>query len=279
VSDRQQSPAHSLRERGLSPRKRQGQNFLKDRRFLDRILDAAAIGPEDTVLEIGAGTGVLTRAVAARARRVLAVELDDNLVRLLGEETRDQPGVEIWHGNALDLRPEEHFDGPYKLVGNIPYYITGPIVRHFLECRLPPSVLVLMVQREVAERMCAGPGSLSLLGLAVQFYAEPSIVTRVPAGAFYPPPKVESAIIRLTPRTRAAPPEETEDFFLVARAGFGTKRKTLANGLRIGLQLSRAQAEEVLSAASVDGRTRAQDLSLDDWRRLAHAYRSLREET
>lgn len=277
MSDRHTTPAESLRERGLRPRKRLGQNFLKDQRFLDRILEAADVEPQDSVLEIGAGTGVLTQALASRAGRVVAVELDDGLVSLLREAAHGDPHLEIWHGNALDFDPAEHFDGPYKLVGNIPYYITGPIVRHFLECDLPPSLLVLMVQREVAERMCAKPGDLSLLGLSVQLYADPRIVTRVPAGAFYPPPKVESAIVRLAPRPAQATAEEREDFFRVARAGFGTKRKTLGNALSIGLGLPRADIGAVLSAAGVDERTRAQDLTLEDWKRLTRAFHAFHE--
>jgi 16S rRNA (adenine1518-N6/adenine1519-N6)-dimethyltransferase len=268
-----EAPGRALRRHGLAPRKRLGQNFLRDRRFLDRILEAAEVGPEDEVLEIGAGTGVLTAALLARARRVVALELDDALYRVLEEEFGAAPNLELWHGNALDFDPCRHFPGSYKLVGNIPYYVTGPIVRHFLESTCRPDVMVLMVQREVAERMTAAPGDLSLLGVSVQFYAQPEIVTRVPAGAFFPRPKVDSAIVRLWPRHTHISEDERRAFFDVARAGFGTKRKTLTNALSTGLGISRAQAEELLARAAIEGGRRAETLSISEWERLAAAWR------
>lgn len=266
------SAAAALRHHGLRPRKRLGQNFLRDERFLDRILEAAEIGPDDAVLEIGAGTGVLTRALARRARCVLAIELDDALVALLRSEFADREAVRIWHGNALSFDPCEQFPGPYKLVGNIPYYVTGPIMRHFLESACVPEVLVLMVQREVAERMTARPGDLSLLGLSVQFYSEPKVITRVPRGAFFPPPKVESAIVRLRPRPWPVPAEQRYAFFTVARAGFGTRRKTLGNALSIGLDIPRDEARAILQRAGVAERQRAEDLDLEEWAALARAF-------
>jgi 16S rRNA (adenine1518-N6/adenine1519-N6)-dimethyltransferase len=266
------SAATALRDHGLRPRKRLGQNFLRDERFLDRILEAAEIGPEDAVLEIGAGTGVLTRALGRRARCVLAIELDDALVALLRSEFADRETVRIWHGNALSFDPCEQFPGSYKLVGNIPYYVTGPIMRHFLESACVPQVLVLMVQREVAQRMTARPGDLSLLGLSVQFYSEPKVITRVPRGAFFPPPKVESAIVRLRPRPWPVPAEQRDAFFTVARAGFGTRRKTLGNALSIGLDIPRDEARAILGRAGVAERWRAEDLDLAQWAALARAF-------
>lgn len=264
--------AGTLRDHGLKPRKRLGQHFLRDRRYLGQILKGGEIGPEDDVLEVGAGTGVLTRALAERARSVLAIELDDSLAALLHTEFLDDPIVEVWHGNALGFDPGEHFSGSYKLAGNIPYYVTGPIVRHFLEEPRPPTMLVLMVQIEVARRMSALPGELSLLGLSVQFYSEPHIVTRVPRGAFYPVPRVDSAIIRLRPRAWPVPAATRDAFFTVARAGFGTRRKTLANALSIGLGISKESAVGLLKIASVDQGRRAQDLSLEEWADIARAF-------
>lgn len=267
-NDAGETAAGALRRHGLSPRKRLGQNFLRDRRYLRTITEAANLGPGDRVLEIGAGTGVLTRALADSGAEVLAVELDDALYDLLAREYSQVSNVRILHANALDLDPCERFDGPYKLIGNIPYYITGPILRHFLEARCPPALLVLMVQREVAQRMTAAPGDLSLLGVSVQFYTEPKIIARVPAGAFYPPPKVESAIVRLIPHSRV-PLDLRDALFTVARAGFGTKRKQLANALSHGLGIEREATLQLLAEAEITPTRRAETLSLPEWERLA----------
>jgi 16S rRNA (adenine1518-N6/adenine1519-N6)-dimethyltransferase len=270
-NDAGETAAGALRRHGLSPRKRLGQNFLRDRKYLHTITEAADLRPGDRVLEIGAGTGILTRALAGSDAEVLAVELDDNLYDMLTREYAAVPNVRILHANALDIDPCEHFDGPYKLIGNIPYYITGPILRHFLEARCPPSSLVLMVQREVAQRMTAAPGDLSLLGVSVQFYTEPKIVARVPSGAFYPPPKVESAIIRLVPHPQV-PLDLRDALFTVARAGFGTRRKQLANALSHGLQIHRETALELLAEAEITPTRRAETLTLPEWQRLASVW-------
>ncbi|HZU14176.1 MAG TPA: 16S rRNA (adenine(1518)-N(6)/adenine(1519)-N(6))-dimethyltransferase RsmA [Chloroflexota bacterium] len=253
----------------MRPRKRLGQNFLRDRTFLQKILDAADLQPNDQVLEIGSGTGVLTAEIVKAAAKLIAIELDDALANTLSADYAGNPRVTVWHGNALDFDPCEHFDTPYKLLGNIPYYITGPILRHYLESACTPSVMVLMVQREVAQRMVAAPGHLSLLGVSVQFYAQPEIVSRVPPGAFYPPPRVESAIVRLVPRQPPVPRGRHQRFFQLARAGFGTRRKTLTNALGIGLYISRDEARNLLDAAGIDPHRRAETLTLGEWARLA----------
>lgn len=273
-----ETPAHTLRRHGLKPRKKLGQNFLRDRGFLGRIVEAANLGPDDEVLEIGAGTGILTRAVLARVRRVVAVELDDALYDLLRQDFGALPNAELWHGNALDFDPCAHFAGPYKLLGNIPYYVTGPILRHYLEAQCPPALMIVMVQREVAERITAKAGNLSLLGVSVQYYAHPEIVTRVPAGAFFPRPKVDSAIVRLVPHRTGASPETSAPFFAVARAGFGTRRKTLSNALALGLSLPREQAHELLARAGIAAQRRAETLTLAEWEALADAWAGERSE-
>jgi 16S rRNA (adenine1518-N6/adenine1519-N6)-dimethyltransferase len=265
------SPARALRDAGLRPRKRLGQNFLQDRSFLPRIVEAVSIDAGDDVLEIGAGTGVLTEALARAARSVLAIELDDRLSEMLAARFRDVSTVRLWHGNVLHFDPCAHFAGPYKLAANIPYYVTAPVVRHFLEARCPPAIMALMVQREVAERMVASPPRLSLLGVSVQFYAEAGITTRVPAGAFFPRPKVDSAIVRLVPRAPAAP--DADAFFEVARAGFGQRRKQLVNALAAGLGLSRQKATGLLDRAGIDPSIRAEAVPMDAWHRLAAAWR------
>lgn len=269
---------HHSAER-VRPRKRLGQNFLRDRSYLRRIVDAIDIRPGDEVAEVGAGTGVLTGALAERASKLIAIELDDHLQDVLRRRFAPMANVTIWHGNALSFDPGEFFGGPYKLAGNIPYYITGPILRHFLEIACPPTLIVLMVQREVAERMVARPGHLSLLGVSVQYYSHPEIIARVPANAFFPRPKVESAIVRLTPLLHRPAPEEREGFFDVARAGFSVRRKQLVNALSNGLGISRAEAQLMTELAGIDATRRAETLSLDEWHRLATAWRTRSEGT
>lgn len=266
------SPARNLRARGLAPKKSLGQNFLRDRSYLARILAAAEIGPGDDVLEIGAGTGILTEALAGQARRVVAIELDDGLYGMLSEQFQGASQVTIWHGDALTFDPCAHFEGRYKLIANIPYYITGPLLRRFLEADCPPHLLVLMVQREVAERMAAAPPHLSLLGVSVQYYAGVKIVARVPAGAFYPVPRVDSAIVRLAPHRRATHDPAQQAFFAVARAGFGTRRKQLINALGHGLAIPREAAASLLDCAGVEAGRRAETLSIGEWERLAACW-------
>lgn len=268
-----ESPSSALRRHGLSPRRRLGQNFLRDRSVLERILQAADLTDVDEVLEIGPGTGVLTRALAERAQRVVAIELDESLVALLKRELAPFRNLEIRQGNVLGFDPCTAFPGPYKLLGNIPYYISGPILRHFLEAACPPSVLVLMLQWEVARRITAAPGRLSLLAISVQYYAQPTIVVRVPAGAFTPRPKVDSAVIQIVPYAEKPQPAERTAFFTVTRAGFSMRRKQLANSLARGLQLSRSETESLLRTAGIGPELRAEALRIDDWKRLASAWR------
>lgn len=265
-------PSQVLQEHHLRPRKALGQNFLQDERFVERVVGAIDLQSDEDVLEIGAGTGVLTGRLAQQARSVVAIELDDNLHSLLEMRFKREPGVRILHADALDVDPCPLFESTYKLVGNIPYYVTGPIVRHFLEARCRPDVLVFMVQREVAERMVAGPGALSLLGVSVQYYARVEIMTRVPAGAFFPRPKVDSAIVRLVPFPQVYDPNEVESFFTVARAGFGTRRKQLLNALSHGLGTGRDTATELLDRAGIDPTRRAETLTLPEWKHLARVF-------
>jgi 16S rRNA (adenine1518-N6/adenine1519-N6)-dimethyltransferase len=266
------TPRAALQAGGLRPRKRLGQNFLRDTSVLPRIVKAMELGAGDQVVEIGSGTGVLTEALLEAGARVTAVELDDSLLAMLEARFQDDRRVRLWHGSALSFDPCIECKGPYKLAGNIPYYITAPLVRHFLETDCRPALLVLMVQREVAERMTAAPGKLSVLGVSVQIYAEAEIISRVPAAAFYPAPKVESAIVRLRPHGPAPSTENTDAFFSVVRAGFSAKRKQLANSLSAGLGTSRESGVKLLSNAGIDPKLRAEDLSIDDWKRLADLW-------
>ena len=264
-----QSIAALLRAHGLQPRKRLGQNFLADPVALGRVVAAADLAPGDLVVEVGAGTGTLTRLLAEQAGRVVALELDDGLVGVLRQELADLTNVQIRHCDVLSFSTAEFPHRGFKLVGNLPYYMTSAVLRHFLEKTPRPQMMVVTVQREVAERIVARPGQMSLLAVSVQFYGQPSIVARIPAGAFYPAPKVDSAIVRIdVGEGIAALSEQGIDearFFRVVRAGFSQKRKTLRNSLSAGLGLSKASVGALLDEAGVDARRRAETLSLEEW--------------
>ncbi len=259
-----------LRSHGLSPKKSLGQNFLVDPVALERIVRAAEIDAGRSVLEVGPGLGSLTRYLAKAAGRVVAVELDAALIPVLEDVLRETPNVEVIQGDILKLDPAQLMgeDG-YFVVANIPYYITSNLIRHLLEAPLKPQRLVLTVQREVAERITAGPGDMSLLALSVQVYGQPKIVARIPAGAFYPPPTVDSAVVRvdLYPEP-VIPAAQLDVFFRLAKAGFGQKRKTLRNSLSAGLGMPPAGIAAMLEAAGIDPQRRAETLSMEEWKRL-----------
>jgi 16S rRNA (adenine1518-N6/adenine1519-N6)-dimethyltransferase len=266
-------PREVLRRHGLQPRKGLGQNFLVDRRALERIVAAADLAPHDTVLEVGPGVGQLTRLLSEAAGRVVAVELDRQMVAVLRQELADRPNVQIVEADILEVDPGALAAGrPYKVVANLPYYITSAALRHLLEAQPPPSLLVVTVQQEVAERITAAPGEMSLLAVSVQFYGRPRRVARIPAGAFYPPPKVDSAALRIDvypPEERPVQVDDVEGFFRVVRAGFGQRRKQLRNSLAAGLRLDSGQVEAALERAGIDSRRRAETLSLAEWAALA----------
>ena len=258
---------------GLRPKQSLAQNFLADETYLAGIVDAAELSASDVVLEVGPGLGVLTDELAERAGRVVAVELDDRLVDLLREDFTDRLHVSIVHGDILAFDPATVAGADaYKVVANLPYYITSAVLRHVLEASRPPSLAVLMVQKEVAERICAGPGDMSLLALSVQFYARPQIVCIVPAGAFYPQPKVDSAVLRLDvypqPIVRDVRPDR---YFTVARAGFGQRRKQLANSLSANLGMPKEVVRDALLNNDIDARRRPETLTLQEWRTVCFA--------
>lgn len=277
---RRRTPAalRELRRAGIFARKALGQHFLTSPRILRRIADAATIAADEVVIEVGAGLGGLTVELAQRARRVLAIELDAALADYLRRRFAGT-NVFVLQGDALAVTPTEALaragtaGGPYLVVGNLPYSIAQPLLRHFLEAQPPPRRLVVMVQAEVAESIVAGPGELSLLGVSVQLYGEPRLLFRVPPSAFYPPPKVRSAVVRIdVPGRPRAPVEDREAFFRVVRAGFGTKRKQLRNALAHGLRIDPATAAGLLAAAEIDPALRPQDLSLESWAALTRAW-------
>ncbi|HEX7976809.1 MAG TPA: 16S rRNA (adenine(1518)-N(6)/adenine(1519)-N(6))-dimethyltransferase RsmA [Anaerolineales bacterium] len=259
-----------LRRYGLHPDKRLGQNFLVDESALNKIVEIAEVGSDDTVLEVGPGLGSLTSLLATQARRVVAVELDENLLPPLREALASYSNVELVQGDILALDTERLIgEASYRVVANIPYYITSALIRHLLEAKARPVQMVLTVQREVAERITARPGDMSLLALSVQVYGRPEVMARIPAGAFYPAPTVDSAVVRvgLYPEP-ILPAKQLDAFFRLAKAGFSQKRKTLRNALAGGMHWSPVQAEAVLRAAGIDPKRRAETLSLEEWGRL-----------
>lgn len=264
-----------LRKYELRPDKRLGQNFLVDDSALNQVVDAAEISAGEAVVEVGAGLGSLTRYLATAAGQVISVELDEKLIPPLREVLAAFDNVAIIQGDILDIDPDQlisNIQSPtsnYSVVANIPYYITSAIIRHLLEAEIKPQRLVLTVQLEVAERICARPGKLSLLALSVQVYGEPQIVSRIPARAFYPAPKVDSAVVRIDIFPEPLIPEPViSTFFELAKSGFGQKRKTLRNSLSSGMAWPKEKAARILESATIDPQRRAETLTLEEWNEL-----------
>lgn len=256
-----------LRRYDLRPQKGFSQSFLGDESVLDRIVAAADLTADDLVLEIGPGLGALTRRLAGGAREVVAVEIDRGIAAALAEILSPFPNVRVVNANVLETDPVDLVGGrPYKLVANLPYHITSPIFRQFLEqTRIKPTLMVVMVQREVAERIVAKPGDMSLLAVSVQFYGSPRLVTLVPARAFYPPPKVDSAVVRVDVHERPALDVDPAKFFRVVQAGFSQPRKQLHNAIAQRLWLPKDSAPGILREAGIDPQRRAQTLSVEEW--------------
>jgi 16S rRNA (adenine1518-N6/adenine1519-N6)-dimethyltransferase len=259
-----------LKRYDLRPHKGLGQNFLQDPLALENIVTTAEIRPTDTVLEIGPGLGSLTRYLAASAKEVIAVELDKNLFSPLKSVLTLYENVRLIQGDILEISPTDlNLTNDYIVVANIPYYITSAVIRHLLESASKPRRVVLTVQKEVAQRICAGPGDMSLLALSVQVYGQPRIVAHIPAESFFPAPRVDSAVlvIEIYPAPRITA-DLLEIFFRLIKAGFSQKRKTLRNSLSSGLHISPSEAVEFLTRADIDPQRRAETLSIEEWERL-----------
>jgi 16S rRNA (adenine1518-N6/adenine1519-N6)-dimethyltransferase len=268
-----------LNRHGFRAKKRFGQNFLIDRNLVDKIIHTADVREGDSVLEIGPGAGTLTQAIAERGAEVVAVEVDRDLIAITQEVTAAYPNVKTINADILSLDlPQmlsDHFgDARVKVVGNLPYYITSPIIARVIEARARIDLVTLMVQREVAERLNASPGTKDFgsMSVFVQFYTETEIVAHVSKNVFYPPPEVSSAIVRLRPRSTPAVDVPCEQTFLdVVHCGFGRRRKTLLNSLSdcSALGLSKEQVARVLHDAGIDPSLRAEVLSLEDFASIA----------
>ena len=274
-----------------------GQNFLKNKDIAKKIVKSANLSPSDFVLEIGPGKGILTEELAKAAGKVMAVEIDRNLVKILGNKFKDSKNVEIFEGDVLKISLKKLLwsEAPkYKIVANLPYYITSPVVRLFLEAENPPTEMILMVQKEVAERITASPreiptesrgvkrisrgkpGEMSILAVSVQYYAKPELLFYVGKENFDPMPEVDSAVIKITYNQRPTTynKEETKKFFRIVRAGFCAKRKILANNLANSFHLDKKTVEKKVKAAGISPTARAQDLSVEDWEKLSRLFNS-----
>lgn len=263
-----------LRDYGLKAQKGLGQNFLVDETYLEKITRAAEISASDEVLEIGAGLGSLTRHLAAAAGIVVAVEIDGRLFPALKKVTQPFANVRLVQGDIMESRISDLVDRDgYKVAANIPYYITSNLIRRLMEASCRPSRVVLTIQKEVAQRICAAPGKLSLLALGVQVFGSPRLAFQIPKGAFFPVPKVDSAalVIDLYPEP-LIPYDRLETFFLLVKVGFGQKRKMLHNALAGAPGIDHEQAAWMLEDSGIAPDRRAQTLAIDEWSALAERY-------
>lgn len=250
----------------IKPIKHFGQNFLVNKRVVSNIIKGANLFKTDTVLEIGPGKGVLTKELAEKVKNVIAIEKDQRLVEFLKEELENFNNIEIIHGDVLNnvLNPVKHIR--YKIVANIPFYITSPIIRMFLETKNQPKEMTLMVQKEVAQRICAKPPKMSILAVSVQFYADAKILSYVSKRSFKPMPKVDSAIIQITPKKKYK--IDSDKFFKVVKAGFSQPRKQIINNLSKGLDIDKDKLSSLLLNKNIKPTQRAETLSVKDWLNL-----------
>lgn len=280
-----------LHRSGLRAKKGLGQHFLIDEEVLRLIVSAAELTPSDVVMEIGPGLGVLTRELVRQAGWVVAIELDNKLAAILRETLSSFNNVTIINEDVLRIdpaalleeqktkfSPEVGSPFSYKVVANLPYYITSPVLRHFLEASVKPQIMVVMVQKEVAEQIVAKPGQMSLLSISVQLYGEPTIIGYVPARCFYPAPEVDSAILRVVlypqPAVEIA---DKESFFDLVRAGFSASRKQIGNSLAHGLGLPKAEVLPLLAKVDIVPQRRAETLTLEEWARLWRVFTQVGE--
>lgn len=264
-----------LRRYGIKPNKQLGQNFLIDVEVLNKITEAAEIGTSDNIIEIGPGLGQLTSIIAQKAKFVIAIELDTRFIPILKKELSSCSNIKILHEdflqtNLLQLLEQEKIEKEnYLVVANIPYYITSPLIRKLLESETPPKRLVLTLQKEIAKRITAAPGKMSLLALSVQIYGKPKILFTLPSNAFYPEPNVDSAVIVINRHTGPRiPSDQIPMFFRLAKAGFSQKRKQLRNALSAGMQWSPQYGEKILSSAGIDPKRRAETVSIEEWQTI-----------
>jgi len=259
--------------KSIKPNKRLGQNFLVDKGAVFKIVETANISKNDVILEIGPGTGLLTKELVKKAKKVIAIEKDKKMADILNENLKDCKNIEIIIADILKINDFSAWLSQaekYKVVANIPYYATSPIIRKFLEIENPPELMVLTIQKEVAQRICAKPPNMSILSVSVQFYAEPKIISYISKNSFWPKPKVDSAIIKIIPHNIYN--INKDSFFKVVKAGFKQPRKQLVNNLLKGLKISRKEVEILLQKAGIEPKQRPETLSVQNWIRLTEFF-------
>ncbi|MBZ9571872.1 ribosomal RNA small subunit methyltransferase A [Patescibacteria group bacterium] len=263
-----------LKKYQARPLKRFGQNFLIDKKVLEKIIEAASLQPKDIILEIGPGIGTLTLELTKRVKKVIAIEKDKKMYEILKETLADFKNVEIIQEDILKLDLKPYTLYPYKVVANLPYYIVSPTIRKFLElCEAKPRTMILMIQKEVAQRICSRPPNMSILSISVQFYAKPEIISFVSKKSFWPQPKVDSAILRIAPLINADRKLIITDlFFKIVKAGFSQPRKQLVNNLSKRLKLDKEKIKNWLLKNKIQPNQRAETLSVEDWMNLIKTY-------
>ena len=266
----------------IKPARSKGQNFLIKEDVYEKIIDVAELKKDDVILEVGPGLGFLTEKLAVKAEQVVAVELDDKLANALQIRLKEEKvkNVEVVNENVLEIFKFSNFQIfkkklNYKIVANLPYNITSVFLRKFLTSEYKPEMMVLMLQKEVAERIIAKPGKMSLLAVSVQYYAQAEILHYVPANNFWPEPKVDSAIIKLKVIKSIKSKVNEREFFRLAKIGFSSKRKMLKNNLANGYHITQDEAEERIVEIGFDPKIRAQELSVEDWEKLLKHFSNL----
>jgi 16S rRNA (adenine1518-N6/adenine1519-N6)-dimethyltransferase len=251
------------------PKKGLGQNFLIDNNILQKIIDASDIKPTDVILEVGPGVGTLTQELAKKAKLVIAVEKDEVMCKILKENLKDFKNIKIINEDILKFKTEEK---KYKVIANIPYYLTSPLIRKFLEEGTQPEEIILMIQKEVAQRICSKVPDMNLLAVSVQFYADPKIIFNVSKNSFWPIPKIDSAIIKITPNNSNN--INPESFFKVVKAGFSQPRKQLGGNLSRVLKMKKEEINKLLSKNNLTPNQRAETLTISDWQNLTKSFLS-----
>jgi 16S rRNA (adenine1518-N6/adenine1519-N6)-dimethyltransferase len=259
-----------LKESGIKPSKKLGQNFLSDPDLLNSIVECAEITRQDVVVEVGSGLGDLTARLACSSKKVIAVEIDNNLVSFTRKQFKEYQSIKIIEGDILTTGLEPYLgNDQYMVVANIPYYMTSAIIKHFLELDTPPFRLVLTIQKEVAERIIEKSGKSSLLSTSVRVFGDPKLVRVLPAEVFYPVPEVDSAVIRVDRFTEPlVPNDKMKVFFQVVRAGYSQKRKKILNSLSAGMQWEKSLTHQILLNSGIDASRRPETLSVVDWLKI-----------
>lgn len=266
-----QTISERLKKAKIQPSKGLGQNFLISESAYSKIIEAGNIGPENIVLEIGPGLGTLTEKIAEKADKVIAIEKDRHLVKFLSKHFAKNYKIKIFEGDALTINPDELGVGNYKIIANIPYYITSRLLRTIFEKWPKPASVVFLIQKEVAQRIMAKPPHTNILALSVQYFANPKIISYISKESFYPKPKVDSAIIKLIPNDKITDSnQQTIKIFKTIKIGFSSKRKQLLNNLSAGFKISKDKVTEILAQSEIALKARPENLTLEQWQKLSN---------